>query len=142
MRHAAGERRVGLLDAQVHVLAEELQLAVAEHRAGQQAGFEQDLKAVADAEHRAAAVGERLHGAHDRREAGDRAGAQIVAVRESAGQDDDVGALQVGVLVPDELGVLAEHVLRGVIGVVVAVAAGKHDDAEFHGVLSSHLDRG
>ena len=34
-----------------HVLAQELHAAVAQHRARQQAGFEQDLEAVADAEH-------------------------------------------------------------------------------------------
>ena len=54
-RHAQRERRVGLLDAQVHVLAAELQAAVAQQRAGQQPGLEQDLEAVADAEHRPAA---------------------------------------------------------------------------------------
>ena len=107
---AARERRVGLLDADVDVLAAELEAAVAQHRARQQARLEQDLEAVADAEHRTAARGERLHRRHDRREARHRAGAQVVAVREAAGQDDDVGALQARVLVPDELGLLAEHV--------------------------------
>ena len=53
-RAERGERRVGLLDAQVHVLAAELQPGVPQHRARQQAGLEQDLEAVADAEHRAA----------------------------------------------------------------------------------------
>ena len=90
----------------------ELQAAVAQHRAGQQPGLEQHLEAVADAEHRAAALGERLHRAHDRREARHGAGPQVVAVREAAGQNHDVGALQVGVLVPDVLGLLAEHVRR------------------------------
>ena len=99
---------------------------------GQQARLEQDLEAVADAEHRAAGVGERLHRGHHRREPGDRAGAQVVAVGEPAGQDDDVGRAERGVLVPDEFGVVPEHVLRGVIGVVVAVRSGKDDDGEFH----------
>ena len=78
------------------------------------------------------AGGERLHFSHDRREARDRAGPQVVAVCEAAGQYHDVGALQVRVLVPDELGVLAEDVCRRVIGVVVAVAAWKHDNGELH----------
>ena len=55
------ERRVDLLDADVHVLAAVLQPAVAQHRAGQQPGLEQNLKPVADAEHRTAALGERPH---------------------------------------------------------------------------------
>ena len=38
---------------------------------------------------------------HHRREAGDRAAAQVVAVREAAGQHDRVDAVQVGVAVPE-----------------------------------------
>ena len=114
------------------MLAVELQIAVAQHRAGQQPGLEQHLEAVADAEHRAAALGEVADRRHDRREARDRAGAQVVAVREPAGQDHDVGALEARVLVPDERGLVPEHVLRGVVGVVVAVGAGKDDDGELH----------
>ena len=52
-----GERRVGVLDPHVHVLAAEVQAVVAQHRAGQQPGLEQHLEAVADPEHRAAGVG-------------------------------------------------------------------------------------
>ena len=58
-RARQGERRVGLLDADVHVLALKFQAAIAEHRARQEAGLEQHLKAVADAEHRTTAPGER-----------------------------------------------------------------------------------
>ena len=52
-------------------------------------------------------------------------------MREAARQDDDVGALEARLLVPDELGVLAEDVLGRVIRVVIAVGAGKDDDGEF-----------
>ena len=82
-------------------------------------------------------IGEGLHLAHDRREARDCAGPQIVAVGKAARKDQGVGALEVGVFVPDELGVLAEHVFRGVVRVVVAIAPGKHDDAELHGHSTS-----
>ena len=75
--------------------------------------------------------GEVAHRRHDRREPCDRAGAQVVAVREPARQNDDVGALQARLLVPDELGVLPEHVLGGVVRVVIAVRTGKDDDANF-----------
>ena len=56
-------------------------------------------------------------------------------MREAAGQDDHVGAAQVRLLVPHELGVVPEHVLRGVVGVVIAVRAGEDDDGEFHADL-------
>src|SRR5204862_229328 len=59
-------------------------------------------------------------------------GSEIVAVRKPAGEDYDIDTLQVGVLVPDVLGLLTDHILRGVIRVVVAIAAGKHHDAELH----------
>ena len=58
-------------------------------------------------------------------------------MREAAGQDHDVGALQARLLVPDELGVLPEHVLGRVVRVVIAVGAGKDDDGEFHDWLRS-----
>src|SRR5919199_130326 len=69
------------------------------------------------------------HRAHDRREARHRAGTEMVPMREAAGQDDDVRAFEIRVLVPNVLGVLAEHVLGGMKRVFVAVAAGEHHDA-------------
>ena len=83
-----GKRRVRLLDLDQHMLALELHASVAKHRARQQACFEQYLETVADSEHRAAGLRELLHLGHDRREARDRAGAQVVAVGEAAGQND------------------------------------------------------
>src|SRR5437868_3857162 len=76
-----------------------------------------DLEAVADGEHRPAALGERDHLLHDRAEASDRAGAQVVAVREAAGENHDVGALEVVVLVPQVRCLLAQRVGHGVVGV-------------------------
>ena len=53
---AAGERRVGALDPQMHVVADEFQPRVAHQDAGQQARLAEDLKAVADAEHEPASA--------------------------------------------------------------------------------------
>src|SRR5258706_4652665 len=47
-----GEGRIGLFNADVNVLTEELQVPVAEHGSGQQAGLEKNLEAVTDSEHR------------------------------------------------------------------------------------------
>ena len=57
---------------------------------GQQARLAEHLEAVADSEHGPAGVGELAHRPHHRREAGDRAGAQVVAVGEAAGNHDRV----------------------------------------------------
>ena len=135
LRRPGGERRVGLLDPDVHVLAVKLQVAVAQHRAGEESRLAENLEAVADAQDRPAGSGEVADGGHHRGKPGDRAGAQVVAVRKAARQHDDVGAVEARLLVPDELRLLPEHVLRGVIRVVIAVGSGKNDDAEFHGQL-------
>ena len=95
----------------MHLFAAELQSAVSQHRTGKKPGFEQHLKPVADSEDGTAAGGERLDLAHDRREARHRAGPKVVAVGEAARQNDDVSAFQIGVLVPDVLGGLPEHVM-------------------------------
>ena len=133
------ERRIGLLDANVHVLAAKLQAAIPKHGARQQPGLEQNLEAVADAEHRPAGGGELLDRSHHRREARDRAGPQVVAVRETAWKNHRVRAAKIGLLVPDELGFLAEHVLRRVIRVVIAVGSGKDNDRESHYLPSTSI---
>ena len=75
---------------QARRLAEEAQLAVLLQGAGEQAGLGQDLEAIADADHWAAGASEGLHCRHDRREAGQRTGTQVVTVREAAREHDGV----------------------------------------------------
>jgi hypothetical protein len=124
----------------VDVAAEEAEVLVAHQRPRQQPHLGQDLEAVADAEHEAALLGMAADRLHDRGELRQRAGAQVIAVREAAGDDHDIGAFEVGVLVPQHLGVRAEDVLRHVQCIVIAVRAGEDDDAEFHeGSLSRVL---
>src|SRR5438874_4655181 len=116
----------------MHVLASVLQASIAQHRARKQSGFEEDLKAIADAEPRAAAVRKCAYFGHDRREARHRPGPQVVAVRKATGQNHDVRAPQIRILVPEVLRVLAEHLPGCVKRVLVAVAARKDGDAESH----------
>jgi hypothetical protein len=54
---------------------------------------------------------------HDRRKAGQRAGAQIVAIGEAAGYDDAIHATQRALLVPQAHDGLAKHLLERVRGV-------------------------
>ena len=75
---------------------------------------------------------ERADRLEDRGEARNRTAAEVVAVGEAARQHDQLAALEGVVLVPEEGGLLAEHVLEDVIDVVVAVAAWKNNDPEFH----------
>ena len=85
----------GVDHLELDLAADEAQAGVGQERTGEQARLAADLEAVADAEHGTAAAGEVGHGLHHRREAGDRADPQVVAVGESAGDDHGVDALQV-----------------------------------------------
>ena len=132
-----GRRR---LDAQELVAVAEVQVLVAGERAGQQVGLAEDLEAVADAEHRQAApgrVGDRLH---HRGEPGDGAAAQRVAVREAAGQDHGVDAVQVRVAVPEPDDVGAGDA-RGAGRVPVVQRAREGDHTDPHGHASSATAR-
>src|SRR4029077_705418 len=129
-----GEQRVRLLDADVHVAADEAEAAIAHHRAGKQAGFAKSLEAVTDAQDHAAAFGEFLDGLHHRRKTRNRASPQIVAVRKSAGQNDSVAIREIFGLVPDEFDGFVKDVANGVKRVVVAIGPGENDDSKFHAV--------
>ena len=117
-------------DLDVDLAADEAQRGVGQQRARQQARLAQDLEAVADPQHRAALARELDDRPHDRREAGDRPDAQVVAVGEAARDDDRVDALQVGVGVPEELGVA--DALGGLQRVDVVAGPREPDDADLH----------
>jgi hypothetical protein len=85
LRQLGGERGPDRLDADENVLAEEPLPGVEEKGAGEEAGLAEDLEAVADAEDRAALGRVVADGVHDRREAGEGAAAEVVAVGEAAG---------------------------------------------------------
>jgi hypothetical protein len=80
---------------------DEAQARVPGERARQQVRLAEDLEAVADAEHRQSRPGRGDQLAHHRGEPGDRAAAQVVAVRETPGEDHRVDAAQVTVRVPE-----------------------------------------
>ena len=126
----ARERRSAVDDLELELAEGEAPVGVAEQRPGQQMRLAQHLKAVADPEHQAAVVRERDHRLHRRREARDRARAQVVAVGEAARDDDRVGALQVALAVPDQLGVA--HAPGGVQRIDLVAGAGELEDAELH----------
>src|SRR3990172_11415228 len=87
-----------------------VQTVIAQERAGQQPGVCQDVKTVAAPEDQAALVGEPGDLSHDRRESGDRAGPEVVAMGEASRQDHAIGGLEVGLLVPEGAGFLLQDV--------------------------------
>jgi hypothetical protein len=134
---ADGEGRLGALHLDEHVLADEVERGVAEQRAGQEPRLAQDLEAVADADHRAAAAGVADDVLHHRREARQRAAAQVIAVGEAAREHHRVEPRRQPVLVPHVLRVGAADVLHHVVQVVVAVRAGEGDDADLHELFTA-----
>src|SRR5205823_2702026 len=92
----------------------------------------ENLEAVAEADDRTTLCRVRRDFLHHRAESGNRAGPKIVSVAEAARKDDDVRSLEVVVLVPQVDRFLADAVDDRMVRVVVAVRAGKRDDAEFH----------
>mgnify|MGYP000949365318 CR=1 FL=1 len=125
--------RVGLLHLEVHVAADELQRCIAHQHTRQQAGFRENLEAVADAEHGRARLGLCDHVAHDRRMGRHGPAAQVVAVRETARQHDEVGGRHAGLPVPHHARRPAEHGVQRHLHVAVAVVSGKYDDGCTHG---------
>src|SRR5262249_47955773 len=114
----------------------EVQVLVAGQRAGQQVGLAEDLEPVADPQNRqpfARSFDDRLHG---RREPGDRAAAQVVAVREAAGEDHRVDAAQVGIVVPQRA-IPAPGQADRAARVAVVERTGERDDPDPHWAPSS-----
>jgi hypothetical protein len=134
LRAGVGERRGCVFGSNVNRLADIFQAGIAQKRSGQEAGFAENLETVADSEDEPAAIGKAAHGFHDRREFCDCAGAQVIAESKPSGNDDGIGILQVMRFVPEESNRLFGYLLNGPERVVIAVGAGKDDDAEFHGM--------
>ena len=124
-----GEHRAARLDPQIGRLAQEREPGVLLQRAGQEPRFREHLEAVADPDDRAATSRELADRGHHRREAGDRAGAEIVAVREPAGHDDGVDSAHGRVAVPQDRRLGTEPLDRP-HDIELAVGAGKLDDAD------------
>src|ERR1700691_1388794 len=75
---------------------------------------------------------------HYGRKTRDRAGAKIITVGKAARQNNGVEAGNFFGLVPDEFNRLADDRADGMIGVIVAIRAGKLDHAELHEVILPH----
>src|SRR6266851_6716383 len=127
-----GERQVGALNHEVGPFASELERSVASQCSGQQAGFAQDLKTVADPPHEPTAICELSDLFHYGREARDRAGAKVVAVGKAAGQDDAVAAFEVCVLVPQILKLRAHDLVDHPAAIAVRPRAREYHDPKLH----------
>src|SRR5260221_1893965 len=135
---ARGERRAVALDAHVHPVAAELEVAVADERARQESDLAEDLEPVARAEDRHAFTGGAAQLRGDRRDRGDRARAQVIAVREAAGNHRRVVAAQVGVGVPEDVRLRADERERmREVHLAPRPREAQHRDAHAHSAATS-----
>ena len=119
-------------------LTAELQAGVAQQGAREHARLAQDLETVADPQDQSACQGMLAYRLHQRREPGDRATAQVVAVGEATWQNDDVGPLQVAIGVPEPHRLPARQIRR--MGAVTIAPGAREDgdpEANAHGVTAS-----
>ena len=114
--------------------ADKAQIGVAHQHAGQKPGFDQNLKAVADAKNQPAPCGMGADRLHDGGASGDGPAAQIIAIRKAAGQQDEIGAGgQRMFAMPDERRFFAGHCLDGADRVLLTIGAGEKNDGGVHG---------
>ena len=99
---AGGERAVGARDLEPDVAADERERLVLAERARKQPASVRIWKPLQIPSTRPPSPANSVDRLHDRREAGDRAAAEVVAVREPAREDDACGAgRKLRVVVPD-----------------------------------------
>jgi len=114
------------------LLAAELERAISNQCTGEQPRFAEDLKAVADSEDETPLSGEALESDDDGAESGDSPAAEVISVAEAAGYDHGIETVERSVLVPDQIGMVAERA-DCVDAVLVAVGSGELKDGKAHG---------
>jgi len=72
-----------------------------------------------------------FHGLHDGSEAGDCAGAEVVAIGEAAGHEHRIDSLEIVGVVPEKGDRLTRDVGDHVLRVVIAVGTGKNQNPNF-----------
>jgi hypothetical protein len=112
--------------------ADELLAVISDERSRKQLRFTQYLKAVAYPDYNAAICSVLPDGLHYWCKARNCSATEIVAERETAWNDDDVGPLDIRLLVPEVLHGLAKYVLYGKVSILIAVGAGKPGHSELH----------
>src|SRR5260370_32104492 len=96
------------------------------------ASHARSVEAVSDSPHQASRAGNVGDLFHHGCKPSDCPGAKVVAVGEAAGKDHAVRPLEVRVLVPQVLQLMAQHLVDDPAAIAVGPRTRKYDDAEFH----------
>ncbi len=134
-----GINRVVALHFQINRLVNEAQRFIPQKRPGQKPRFAKNLKAVADANDHSAPHRKVGDFAHNGGKTGNGSRAQIIAVRETARQDNHIAIIQIMVLVPEIDHRLFQDILYNVITIIVTVGTGKSNHAKLHFPFSSSM---
>ena len=127
-----GERGIFGRGFEKDLFAAELERAISNQCPGEQTRFAKNLEAITDTEDQAALSGEVLESADDGAESGDGTTPQVISVAEATGYDHGIETVQGSVLVPDQIGVVAEG-SDCVDAVLVAVGSWELKDGKAHG---------
>src|SRR6478672_1666117 len=119
---SARKRGRRVFHAYMHILTDKVERTVSQHRAGKQAGFEQNLKSITDAHDQSTVLGELFHGIHHRRKAGDGPGPQIISIGEASGDDYCVAPRDTRLFVPNHVDLLPQYVREDMLAIVITVA--------------------
>ncbi len=96
------------------------------------ASLGQNLETIADTHHIATSVRMLYHFLHNRREAGNCAGAHVIAIRKTTWQQDEITTLQVVVFVLQLYYFLLHTNAEGINKVLVAVGFRENDYTKLH----------
>ncbi len=132
------EQRVRAFHAKVHIVAPESETRVSDQRPREESRLTEHLEPVADPQDGATLVGKGDHVLHDGAHAGDGAGAKVVAVGETPGQEDGVVPVQPAIPMPDEAG-RPVHLLDGLVEIVVAVGSRERHHRDLHDAAPSRV---
>ena len=138
-----GKWRFSILYAQIDKFADVLQSSIAHERAGKKSCFTQNLKTIADADDQTTRGSKLTDLIHDGRKLSDCSRAQVVAVSKAAGHNNGITVFQVMRIMPEHRRLLAGGGNGRVVAILIAIGAGKDDDAKFHVFIlssrSTHL---
>ncbi len=128
-----GPRGGAIFNPRINVLTAKMQIAIANECARQQMRFTQNLKAVADAEHELASIRFSDDRFHDGRKPGDRAASEIVAVRKTSREHDEIVARHRLLFMPDVLGRYAQIPERADT-ILIAIGPWEANHGGFHAI--------
>lgn len=120
---------------EVNILTNELLISIAQQYAGQQMCFAENLEAITNSQYLTAFIGEFDYALHHGTEAGHGTAAQVITIREAAGQYNTIvggKGREIPILMPKHDYFLAQILLEGILHISVTVGTGKSDYTKLH----------